>query len=276
MPDCYTSLTQLFELPEHEIDLIEAALVIARLEYPGLDVAAYRGIIAQWARQLAANMAETAGTAERLARLNHFFFFELGFRGDTDRYYEPENSYLNCVVDRRSGIPLTLALIYLRLGNFLGLNLCGLSFPGHFYVRLDSPDGRLVLDIFHGARLMSDRDLMQQLQSNLGTDQPPLARFLEPTGKRDMLARLLRNLKGIYLQRRDTQRALDIMNQLLALNPAAAIEYRDRALLLHSHGCDAAATADFLRYLELRPKAADADRVRELYVDAHRARARAH
>ena len=196
---------ELLAREEAQIDLARACLLISQDAYPGLDVEGYLGEIERFAARLRGRLQGSRGAEERVVELNQFLFDELGFHGNARDYYDPRNSYLNEVLDRRMGIPLTLSVLYLEVGRRIGLALEGVSFPGHFLVRLPLRGSMLVLDPFSGGEPQSETDLRARLRRVVpaGTTGPvpleelPLEQFLEPAGKRQILARLLRYLKGI-------------------------------------------------------------------------------
>ena len=253
--------------PEEEIDLAEAALVIAAEEYPGLDVLHYLGLIADMAATLKRRLRGDISTPETIIALNRYLFEELGFSGNAADYYDARNSFLNEVLDRRLGIPITLSMVYVEIGQRLGLGLRGVSFPGHFLVKCIVRDGAIVLDPYaNGASLGLD-DLRQRLRvlrsGAAEASDEDVRRMLVPARKKEILVRVLRNLKSIYLQKQDLARALSASARIVLLDPRGAEEYRDRGEIYFDLECFRAALADYQQYLTLRPKAEDADAVRD-------------
>ena len=256
------------------IDLARACLQIAEDAYPGLDVDGYVGEIERFAKRLRARIAIGAGPEDRVIALNEFLFADLGFSGNADDYYDPRNSYLNEVIDRRRGIPITLSVLYLEIGRRIELPLEGVSFPGHFLVRLPLRGGTLVLDPFSGGAPQSADELRERLQRviprALGVGEPggvpvadlPLEQFLEPASNRQILARLLRNLKGVYRERDKPERLLEVLNRMILVAPEAAGERRDRGYVYHRLECWRPALQDLADYLERAPDAADQEEVR--------------
>lgn len=248
--------------PERErINLAEAALLCAQDAYPELDVRQALSAIEQLAIALAKRLPSDFPTTHRLLALNNYLFRELGFAGNADEYYDPRNSFLNEVLARKIGIPITLSILYLEIGRHLGLKLTGVSFPGHFLVKVRVSGGELVLDPFAGGKSLSEEDLRQRLAQFAGEEAAkslPLEEFLEPASPRQILARLLRNLKGIYLETGDLDRALGVMNRLVILLPDTPEERRDRGRLYARLECPRAAVDDLGRYAALRPRAEDA------------------
>jgi len=252
------------------IDLARACLMIAQDAYPGLEVERYLGEIERMAIRLRGRQPAAGRPEERVAALNQFLFDDLGFWGNTEDYYDPRNSYLNDVIDRKTGIPITLAVLYMELGRRVGLPLEGVSFPGHFLVRLRLRGGVLVLDPFTGGATQSEAELRERLQrvipegvaDNLPVAELPLDQFLEPASNRQILARVLRNLKGIYRETDKPERMLDVLNRMLLVAPDASAELRDRGLVYQRLECYRAALKDLSDYAEREPEAPDLDDVR--------------
>jgi len=252
------------------IELARACLMIARDAYPALEVAHYLGEIERFAMRLRARLAAGGGAEEKLIALNDFFFGELGFAGNVDAYYDPRNSYLNEVIDRRTGIPISLSILYIEVGRRIGLPLEGLSFPGHFLVRLRLRGGMLVLDAFAGGAPQSEDDLRERLarvvpQAATGgvpVEALPLEQFLEPATHRQIVARMLRNLKTIYRDADEPAQLLAVLNRILVVTPDASAELRDRGLVYQRLECWQAALADLAAYVEREPDASDREEMR--------------
>jgi regulator of sirC expression with transglutaminase-like and TPR domain len=261
---------ELMARDEAEIDLARACLLISQDAYPGLDVDGYLGEIERLAARLKGRLPQARGAEERVVALNQFLFDELGYCGNADNYYDPRNSYLNEVLDRRTGIPLTLSVLYLELGRRVGLSLEGVSFPGHFLVRLPLRSAMLVLDPFSGGEPQSEADLRARLRRVIpaGATGPvpleelPLDQFLEPVGKRQILARLLRNLKGIYREADKPERLLEVLNRMLVVAPEAHAELRERGLVYQRLECYRAALKDLSDYSAREPDAPDIEDMR--------------
>jgi regulator of sirC expression with transglutaminase-like and TPR domain len=266
---------ELLARDEAEIDLARACLLIAADAYPGLDVDGYLGEIERLAARLRGRLPPGGGAEERVLALNQFLFDDLGYSGNAGNYYDPRNSFLNEVIDRRTGIPITLSVIYLEIGRRIGLEVEGVSFPGHFLVRLRLRGAMLVLDPFSGGEALSETDLRERLHrvipegaaGGVPVDALPLDPFLEPAGKRQILARLLRNLKGIYREADKPQRLLEVLNRILVVAPEAHGELRERGLLYQRLECYRAALKDLQDYSALEPEAADIDDVRAKLVE---------
>ena len=261
---------QLIAREDSRIDLARACLLIAQDAYPGLDVDRYMGEIERMAIRLRGRLPQTGGAEERVVALNQFLYGDLGYWGNTDDYYDPRNSYLNEVIDRKTGIPITLSILYMELGRRIGLPLEGVSFPGHFLVRLKLRGGMLVLDPFSGGAPQSEEELRSRVKrvipDGVADDLPaaelPLDQFLEPASNRQILSRVLRNLKGIYRDSDKPERMLDVLNRMLLVTPDASAELRDRGLVYQRLECYRAALKDLTDYAEREPDAPDLDEVR--------------
>jgi regulator of sirC expression with transglutaminase-like and TPR domain len=243
--------------------LLEAAVSVAQDEYPQLDVQVVLAEIDALADRLKSRVPADAAPVQRLRFLNRFFYQELGFAGNVNDYYDRRNSYLNDVLSQRRGIPLTLALLYVELAAQLGLTARGVSFPGHFLVKLRMPQGEVVIDPFDG-RSLSREDLDERLapyrrrQGLVGEFEAPLGLFLQAAPARDILARMLRNLKEIHRSARDWPRWLAVQERLVVLLPQVWDERRDRALVRAELGLVEGAIADLEAYLQHLPAADDA------------------
>ena len=266
---------QLLARDDTRIDLAHASLMIAQDAYPQLDVERYLGDIERMAMRLRGRMPQGFAVEERVAALNEFLFEDLGYRGNTQEYYDPRNSYLNDVMDRKVGIPISLAVLYMVVGRRIGLPLEGVSFPGHFLVRLRLRAGVLVLDPFAGGAPLSEADLRSRLQrvippgitDNVPVSELPLDQFLEAATNRQILARMLRNLKGIYRETDKPERLLEVLNRMLVVAPDSSAELRDRGIVYQRLECYRAALKDLSDYVEREPNAPDFDDVRARLVE---------
>ena len=257
--------------------LTEAAVSIAQDEYPQLDTQTVLAEIDALAATLKRRIPADAPPVQRLRWLNHYFFQELAFAGNVNDYYAADNSYLHRVLATRRGIPITLAVIYIELAAQVGLEARGVSFPGHFLVKLRLQSalhqGEVVIDPFTGQSL-SREDLDERLapfrrrRGLVGDYEAPLGLFLQSATPREVLARMLRNLKEIHRSAEDWPRLLQVLDRLIVLLPQAWEERRDRALARAEVGDCASAVADLAAYLEHRPTADDhaalTERLREL------------
>lgn len=258
------------------LSVLEAAVAVAQDDLPGLDPQAVLAEIDALAARLKRRIPADAVPVQKVRLLNRYFFQELGFGGNVNNYYDRRNSYLPEVLRTRRGIPITLALIYVELAQQLGLRACGVSFPGHFLVKLHLPGGEVVIDPFDGRSLsreaLEERLLPYRRQRGaLGDEEIPLGLYLQAAEPRAVVARLLRNLKEIHRGARDWQRLLAVLDRLVILLPQDWEERRDRALVLAELGRPRDAIADVATYLRERPQAHDAPGLRSL-LDAWRRR----
>jgi len=220
---------------DDQLPLLEAAVSIAQDEYPDLDVQTVLGDVDQLLARLRRRCPGDAGPLQRLRALNQFFFRDLGFGGNVNNYYDPDNSYLNAVLRTRRGIPITLAVLWLELAQGMGLKAMGINFPGHFMVKVNLPNGQVVIDPFSGQSL-SREELSERLEpykrrNGLVDDfDVPVGLYLQAAPARDILARMLRNLKEIHRTHEDWLRLIAVQDRLLILLPDAWPEYRDRGL----------------------------------------------
>lgn len=262
-------LKELLQRDDEDIDLAEAALLLARCEYPSLDPQPYLRKLRALAAELADRIEPDADIAERILALNHFLFVEQGFAPNIENFYDPRNSFLNDVIDRRLGIPITLAVIYIEIGTHVGLPLVGVSFPGRFLVKLPLEKGDIVLDPSANGRPLSEGELLERLRP-LYDDVAPAAISLEPflvdARKKDILLRMLRNLKAIHLHKRKLDQALVMLDDILELAPAQAQEVRERGEVYEQLECFRAAAEDYERYLALQPGASDVLDIRERLI----------
>jgi regulator of sirC expression with transglutaminase-like and TPR domain len=257
------------------IDLARACLLIAQDAYPALEVERYMGEIERMATRLRARLRQTAGGEDRIVALNQLLYEELGYWGNTEDYYDPRNSYLNEVIDRRTGIPITMSILYLEIGRRIGLPVEGVSFPGHFLVRVRLRGGMLVLDPFSGGAPQSEDELRNRVKrvipdgvaDDLPASELPLDQFLEPATNRQILSRVLRNLKGIYRKANNPERMLQVLNRMLLVTPDASAELRDRGYVYQQLECYRAAFKDLTDYAEREPDAPDLDEVRSKLME---------
>lgn len=259
--------TALVSGPEAELDLAEAALLIAQEEQPNLDVAHYLQRLDHLADAVRAKLPESPTAQDRIQALNTHLFFAEGLRGNASEYYDPRNSFLNEVLERKIGIPITLSVLYMEVGRRLGLSLAGVGFPGHFLVKYLGPDEEQILDPFAGGTPVTEEQLAAKLKSMYGENNPFVAQIpelLTPATKKEILIRMLRNLKGVYLQKGDFTRALSVIDRILLLAPDVAVEVRDRGAVQQRLGRMQGAVSDFRKYLQLAPNAEDAANIRAL------------
>lgn len=258
-------------LPEEQIDLITAALLIAKEEYPDLDVGEYAGRVDRLAREARPRIERAQGNPFAVIdALNTFLFAEQGFRGNLEEYFDPRNSFLNEVLDRRRGIPITLSLLYMEVARRAGFPIQGVSFPGHFLVR-HAADGReILIDPFHAGEILMPDDCRRRLKRAFGEKVPLEQRFFSTAGSRQILSRMLTNLKGIYVTSGDFERVVGALDRLVALAPGDPDHLLDRGMALAKLHRFASAAADLKACLSLAPAAADRPVVRRQIVALRR------
>jgi len=252
---------------DESLNLLEAAISLAQDEHPRLDVQAALAQVDAFASRLRERVAPETVPPERLRLLTRFFHGELGFAGNLNNYYAADNSFIHRVLETRRGIPITLAVLLLELGEQAGLRMAGVAFPGHFLVKCRIGLGEVVIDPFTGETLSPSRldELLAVYRqgSNLPDDlELPLEFFLRAATKRQILARMLRNLKEVHRAARDSVRLLAVQQRLVVLLPGDAAERRDRGLVLEALGAHAAAAEDLAFYLAECGEAADAAALR--------------
>jgi regulator of sirC expression with transglutaminase-like and TPR domain len=239
-----------------EPGLDRAALELARIEYPGLDIEPFVAILDSYAVELSERLAGRSGGSDYVDAANQYLFGELGFTGNTGDYYDPRNSCLNEVLTARTGIPIALAVVYLEIGRRLAQPVYGIGLPGHFLVQYRGADFTAFIDVFHGGRLLTAEACFELARQSTGIPLSDDPRMLAPASPREIVTRMLRNLRGVYLHRQAYGKALQTLNLLVAADPQAAEEYKLRGMVhLHLHN-PAAARSDLETYLRLAPEAA--------------------
>lgn len=258
--------------PDAEISIARAALAFARYRYPDLDVEYYVGMLDDFARPLRGVLSDlptklasvnALSTAEEaIAAINERLYRELGFHGNVTDYAEARNSYLNEVLDRRTGIPITLACVYLEIANRVGLPLVPVGFPGHFLVKHAGPPLELVLDPFTRGRQMQDKELQATLDGFYQGRVRLERSMLRPATHSETIYRMLNNLKILHTKAQEAAYALAVVDMMLVLQPESPVDVRDRGFALHALGNYSEAAAELRRYLSLAPGAPDAAQVR--------------
>jgi regulator of sirC expression with transglutaminase-like and TPR domain len=273
-PSSRRQLDALLTRPDREVNLGEAALLIASEEYPELSVRDYLVRLDEMGCALRQRLDEEPRPERAVMALNRYLFREQGFTGNTKEYYDPRNSYLNDVLDRRTGIPITLSTVYMEVARRAGLDVEGVGLPGHFVVRVQTAGHSLLVDPFHAGTLLTEKDCQERLDRIFGGKLKMEPKMLEPCRHRDILERMLRNLKAVYIRDQDVTRALRVVDLLVRIQPGNAEDLRDRGVLYAALDCYALAARDLESYLALAPKAPDAEelrrRVEELRTKAAR------
>lgn len=246
---------------DDSLPLTETAISLAQDTYPDLDLEGVLAELDELALRIKRRLPEGADLTEKIGALNRFFFRELGFAGNLNDYYDPDNSHLNVVLKRRRGIPISLAVLYLELGEQIGVPVKGVSFPGHFLLRVTLPEGDVMLDPTTGQSL-SEAQMVDMLEPYIShTEQSvgnALRMLLQPATPREIVARMLRNLKAVYLQSERWQRLLAVQQRLVVLLPGNIEEVRDRGFAYARLDYLRPALQDLERYLEDCPDAEDA------------------
>ena len=273
-PDARTRFAQLISQPDEIIPLAEAALLIAAETDPSVDVDRYLEQLDVLAQQARVSVMAASDPAGRIARLNHFLFVEKGFIGNRESYYDPRNSFLNHVIDRRTGIPITLSLVYIEVAQRLGLPVRGVGFPGHFLTKyVGEPE--IIIDAYFG-QILSEAECKDRLKAVLGRGATFNRSYLKTATAKESLGRMLANLKQIYVQGNDLTAALSCVDRMLLLTPDSPREIRDRGLIYEQLECYGAAMADLERFLKLAPDDDSVDVVRASLVNLQRQVAQIH
>lgn len=266
MPLPTRSARQLFSdeiaKPDQDLDLARAALFVAREEYPQLPIDVYLARLDQIAEEVRGRLDNENAPIIVLQEMLNTVYDGRGFKGNRDAYYDPRNSFLNDVLDRRLGIPLTLGIVLLEVGWRLGLPLEGVNFPHHFLIRFNGDALRLLVDPYDGGELSFEDESQAILDRVYGGMVRIQDSFLKVAGKREMLVRLLTNLKGLYLNARDDDRAIAAVERILLMRPEAVVEHRTLGLLLSRTERKAEAAEHLRRYLDSDPGTADAIRIK--------------
>jgi regulator of sirC expression with transglutaminase-like and TPR domain len=266
--DPYEEFRRAVEQPESTLDLSRAALAIARPEYPRLDTDAYVARIGALASEVASHLCGDENDAERsIAALNYVLFRKHGFRGNREEYFDARNSFLNDVIERRIGIPITLSVLYIEVGRRLGLPLCGVGFPGHFLVKYGGYDQEIIIDPFDSGEIKTHDSLERLLSGLYGQRVALTPELLEPATKRQTLRRMLNNLKFIYIKSRELTKALAALDRMIIAEPNQPEDLRERGQIYLALEYYPQAKADFEDYLRLFPDASDAEKIKEYLAE---------
>ena len=262
----------LLALPDEAIDLGQAALLIAREEYPDLEVGPYLLRLDEMAETVRSRLRGGEGFTSRIAHLNRLLFEEMGFRGNREEYYDPRNSFLNDVLDRRIGIPITLSAVYLEVARRIDFPLAGVSFPGHFLVRYTGREAstEVLVDPWNRGAILTEEECRRRLEEMYRGKVPFRKEFLKRARTREILERMLNNLKAIYEGQRDYHRALRVQQMLVCVHPGAPPQIRDRGLIHYRLALLAQAAEDLESYVEAAPDAPDTAEIRERLVEIKR------
>jgi regulator of sirC expression with transglutaminase-like and TPR domain len=271
-PAARQQITDLMAGPDEQVDLAQAALLIACEEYPDLDVPRYLRRLDGLGRAAAARLDGDPGDQPAIRALNGLLFDEEGFRGNVEDYYDPRNSFLNDVLDRRTGIPITLSTLYIEVGRRAGLAVDGIGLPGHFIARV----GSTLVDPFHGGAVLTGEDCQKRLDRIYGGRRQLDETMLAACPPRTILARTLRNLKAIYTKAEDFTRALNVVELLLRVDPDSLEDLRDRGMLHAALDCYALAASELEDYLSRSGQAPGDEQVRQKAAALRASAARVH
>ena len=262
LPNLDDVLTQLGRDPHADVDLAEAALLLARDEYPALDVVGHLAELNAMAREVRAYLR--GPLPARVTGLCRYLFHEMGFRGNARDYYDPRNSYLNVVLERRTGIPISLSAVTIAVGRRAGLQVVGVGLPGHFIAKAVADDSEVLIDPYHGGRILTPDDCANVVRqvTGLAFEASPLTLEAHPPGL--IVQRMLNNLKSIYLGQQDWARTARVLERLRQLNPYDVGLRRDLGVCLARHGQPGKALGHLQAYLDAEPQADDAATVTQI------------
>lgn len=264
LPLARALLSQELQKSPAQVNLAKAALHLAQEDYPDLDVEEYLAQLDRMADTLRQRLPTTAYPMKIIRAINQYLYDELNFQGNTADYYDPRNSFFNEVLTRRLGIPITLSLVYLELAQRVGFPMAGIGLPGHFLIRPTVEEMDLFVDPFSRGEVLFEQDCKDRFIKMFGEAARLEPHHLQPITPRAFLVRMLTNLKMIYLQRRDVQKALDAINRIMLIYPEAVSELRDRGLIYYQQGLLDQAYRDLERYLYEKPDAGDAFEIRHV------------
>jgi regulator of sirC expression with transglutaminase-like and TPR domain len=259
---------------DNDMNLAEAALLIASDQYPGLEITKYLGKIDAIAARVSALKPSNENVRDALAAINSVLFDEFQFAGNLKDYYDPRNSYLNEVIDRRLGIPITLSVIYIEVGSRIGLKLKGVPMPFHFLVKHSGAAGEIFIDPFRDGRLMDAADCAERLSQLSDGKVSMVPEYLLEAKNKEILVRMLRNIVNCYRRCSDYGRALGSIDKILTINPRSAPEIRDRGLVLAAMGRMKGALECLERYLATAPDAADTGSIKDQIINLRQSQAR--
>ena len=251
----------LLQGPDEDVDLARAALLISGETYPNIDVRRYLNTLDSMATDIHVSTSASPSREHLATAVSDYLFQRRGFSGNQDDYYDPRNSYLSQVMDRQLGIPITLSLVYMEVGRRLGLPAEGIGLPGHFIVRIDNEGEGLYVDAFHQGRLMTGRECLQAVESMFKGRMNLRLEHLLPYSNRQILTRLLGNLKINYMRQKQLRHALATMDLIVLTEPKTANNYKERASMFAQWGRHTLAAADLTKYLQLAPNANDAPEI---------------
>lgn len=259
------------EIADENIDVLRAALTYARSEYPALDVEQYVARVDLLAARIRSVLPAEAGAHEILNIINRVLFEEEKFRGNRNDYYDPRNSYLNEVLDRRLGIPITLSVLYMEVARRVGVPVFGVGMPGHFLLKhYDVGGHETFIDPFSGGHLLNHTECEVRMGEVYGGQIRMQRQFLNSVRNRQILTRMLNNLRSVYISGRSFRKALTIVDFIVTLHPRSPEDIRQRALLRYNEGMLRLAAEDLDEYVRIAPDASDAEEMRETALSIRR------
>lgn len=260
----YHLFSQEVERPDAEINLARAALYFVLDEYPDLQVDKYLGLLDIMAQDIQNKLPLSPYPLKVIQTINNYLFEHLGFQGNQQKYYDARNSFLNEVIDRGLGIPISLSVIYLEIAKRLDFPMVGIGMPGHFLIRPDFEDVGIFVDAFNGGEILFEQDCVERINQLYKQQIKPEPHFFDPVTNQQIIVRLLTNLKFLYLKQKSLEKALKFVNLILLVLPNHPLEVRDRGLVYYQLEVWEEASRDLEFYLALLPLAEDADVIREL------------
>jgi regulator of sirC expression with transglutaminase-like and TPR domain len=253
-----------------DADLDRAALVLAKVEHPDLEPEPFLALLDSYAIELSGRLEENSSGFEYVAAANEFLFAELGFAGNVNDYYDPHNSCLNDVLTERTGIPISLSVVYLEIARRLAKPVYGIGLPGHFVVQYNDGLFSAYIDPFHSGKLLSAEDCCLLAQSMSGVDVSRNPAYLRPVSKRQIVFRMLDNLRNVYFSRKAYPKALEVLNLILTARPDSAEDYKQRAAVKLHLEQYRGGREDLERYLCLAPAATDREHIQKQITNIKR------
>ncbi len=251
-----------------EFSIDRAALMIAKsLQYPSLDIDEHLQMLDTMGNELNNLLGDRKRPTEIIASINAYMFGKQGFKGNIEDYYDPRNSYLNDVIARKAGIPITLSVLYMELARRVGFELQGVGFPGHFLVKHVYHDIVIVIDTFNKGRILAQEDFQHLLDQLYNGQIRFEQRFIGSVTNEQILIRMLRNLKDAYMHSYDYNRALSATDMIIAIDPKLAEEFRDKGLIFYQKKLYGDALSNLAKYLKMQPDAGDADSIYQMITD---------
>ena len=249
---------------DEEINLAKAALFYAQAEYPNLELDNYLNRLDVMAAEVQGRLPEGRYPLKVINTINNYLFADLGYQGNSKTYYDPRNSFLNNVIDRRTGIPITLSVIYLEVAKRINFPMVGIGMPGHFIIRPNFEEVGIFVDVFNQGEILFEQDCAAKLEQVYQKPVKLEPRFLAPVSNRQILARMLTNLKYVYLNNQRLSKCLAVISGILTLFPDNPNELRDRGLIYYQLDRQKQAYQDLECYLAILPNAEDAPMIRNL------------